>query len=197
MRIVSGIPRLLAEAVEGGARLARSTIPEEDADRIETAHVEADYREELKQEDFELSRYAPGSVLQSLQRIEAILASYTVQGMTAGVVEGPQGQPVIIIVRPELGAAAGEIIAGLIPEESEGHLSRLDELFASNIDELELSLGTTNCLKNANIYSLRDLVRKSEREMLETKDLSKKSLGELQEVLGKLGLSFGMDVAES
>ncbi len=75
-------------------------------------------------------------------------------------------------------------------------LSGLDKLLGKSIDELDLSVRSANCLKNANIHSLRDLVRKGEREMLETKNFGKKSLEELQEVLAKLGLQFGMDVPE-
>jgi len=75
-------------------------------------------------------------------------------------------------------------------------LSGMDKLLAKGIDELDLSVRSANCLKNANIHNLRDLVRKTEREMLETKNFGKKSLEELQEVLGKLGLQFGMDVPE-
>jgi DNA-directed RNA polymerase subunit alpha len=75
-------------------------------------------------------------------------------------------------------------------------LSGLDKLLAKSIDELDLSVRSANCLKNANIHNLRDLVRRTEREMLETKNFGRKSLEELQEVLGKLGLSFGMDVPE-
>ncbi len=55
---------------------------------------------------------------------------------------------------------------------------------------------SANCLKNANIHTLRDLVRRSEKEMLETKNFGKKSLDEVQEILGKLGLRLGMDVPE-
>lgn len=73
----------------------------------------------------------------------------------------------------------------------------MEKLFAKSIDELDLSVRSANCLKNANIHTLRDLVRKSEREMLDTKNFGKKSLEELQEVLGKLGLEFGMDVSEA
>jgi DNA-directed RNA polymerase subunit alpha len=78
------------------------------------------------------------------------------------------------------------------PEEVSG----LDKLLAKSIDELDLSVRSANCLKNANINNLRDLVRKTEREMLETKNFGRKSLEELQEVLGKLGLNFGMGVPE-
>jgi DNA-directed RNA polymerase subunit alpha len=75
-------------------------------------------------------------------------------------------------------------------------LSGMDKLLAKSIDELDLSVRSANCLKNANIHNLRDLVRRDEKEMLETKNFGRKSLEELQEVLGKLGLSFGMDVPE-
>ncbi len=79
------------------------------------------------------------------------------------------------------------------PEE----LSSMDKLLSKSIDELDLSVRSANCLKNANIYTLRDLVRKNEKEMLETKNFGKKSLEELQDVLNKLGLQFGMDVPET
>lgn len=79
--------------------------------------------------------------------------------------------------------------------EVEGEeMSSMDELLARSIDELDLSVRSANCLKNANIHTLRDLVRKSEKDMLETKNFGRKSLEELQELLEKLGLSFNMDV---
>ncbi|MEM9556524.1 MAG: DNA-directed RNA polymerase subunit alpha [Acidobacteriota bacterium] len=83
------------------------------------------------------------------------------------------------------------------PAAQSEELSSMDKLLAKSIDELDLSVRSANCLKNANIHTLRDLVRRSEKEMLETKNFGKKSLEELQEVLGKLGLEFGMDVPES
>jgi len=73
-------------------------------------------------------------------------------------------------------------------------LSSMDELLSKSIDELDLSVRSANCLKNANIHTLRDLVRRSEKEMLETKNFGRKSLEEIEEILSKLGLSFGMDV---
>lgn len=83
------------------------------------------------------------------------------------------------------------------PDTKSQEMAALDELLAKPIDELDLSVRSANCLKNANIANLRDLVRKTEKEMLETKNFGKKSLEELQELLGKLGLQFGMDVPES
>jgi DNA-directed RNA polymerase subunit alpha len=74
-------------------------------------------------------------------------------------------------------------------------LAGLDALLAKNIDELDLSVRSANSLKNANIHTLRDLVRRTEKDMLETKNFGKKSLEEVQEVLDKLGLSLGMNVS--
>jgi DNA-directed RNA polymerase subunit alpha len=75
-------------------------------------------------------------------------------------------------------------------------LAGLDAILAKNIDELDLSVRSANSLKNANIHTLRDLVRRSEKDMLETKNFGRKSLEEVQEVLDKLGLSLGMDVPD-
>jgi DNA-directed RNA polymerase subunit alpha len=75
-------------------------------------------------------------------------------------------------------------------------LAGLDALLAKNIDELDLSVRSANSLKNANIHTLRDLVRRTEKDMLETKNFGKKSLEEVQEVLDKLGLSLGMEVPD-
>lgn len=75
-------------------------------------------------------------------------------------------------------------------------LAGLDAILAKQIDELDLSVRSANSLKNANIHTLRDLVRRSEKDMLETKNFGKKSLEEVQEVLDKLGLSLGMDVPD-
>jgi DNA-directed RNA polymerase subunit alpha len=72
----------------------------------------------------------------------------------------------------------------------------LDALLAKTIDDLNLSVRSANSLKNANIHTLRDLVRRSEKDMLETKNFGKKSLEEVQEVLDRLGLSLGMNVPE-
>lgn len=61
-----------------------------------------------------------------------------------------------------------------------------------SIDELELSVRSYNCLKNANIRTLGDLVVRTESEMLKTKNFGRKSLNEIKEVLAGLGLTLGM-----
>ncbi len=66
-----------------------------------------------------------------------------------------------------------------------------DNLFR-NVDELELSVRASNCLKTANIRTIADLVQKSEAELLKTKNFGKKSLNEIKTILGEMGLHLGM-----
>jgi DNA-directed RNA polymerase subunit alpha len=61
-----------------------------------------------------------------------------------------------------------------------------------SVDELELSVRSYNCLKNANIRTIGELVQKTETEMLKTKNFGRKSLNEIKEILGGMGLSLGM-----
>jgi len=63
-----------------------------------------------------------------------------------------------------------------------------------SVNELELSVRAANCLKNANIKTIADLVQKTETEMLKTKNFGKKSLNEIKEILTEMGLSLGMKV---
>ena len=63
-----------------------------------------------------------------------------------------------------------------------------------NIDELELSVRATNCLKSANIRLVGELVQKTENEMLKTKNFGRKSLEEIRRVLESMGLEFGMHI---
>lgn len=70
--------------------------------------------------------------------------------------------------------------------------SELDALLDTNVEELELSVRSANCLKNAGIRTLRELVQKTERDMLETKNFGRKSLNEIKDILREKGLAFGM-----
>ena len=65
-----------------------------------------------------------------------------------------------------------------------------------SVEELELSVRSYNCLKNANIQSIGELVQKTEAEMLKTKNFGRKSLNEIKEILGTMGLSLGMKIDE-
>jgi DNA-directed RNA polymerase subunit alpha len=68
-----------------------------------------------------------------------------------------------------------------------------DNLFRS-VDDLELSVRSANCLKNANIRYIGELVVRSEAEMLKTKNFGRKSLNEIKEILNEMGLGLGMKV---
>lgn len=70
----------------------------------------------------------------------------------------------------------------------------ISEHLNRSVDELELSVRSYNCLKNANIQTIGELVQKSEGEMLRTKNFGRKSLNEIKEILTTMGLSLGMRV---
>ena len=71
---------------------------------------------------------------------------------------------------------------------------RIRNLLKMRVDELELSVRSSNCLRAANIQTLEALVQKTESEMLKYRNFGRKSLTELQNILAELGLQFGMDV---
>ena len=82
-------------------------------------------------------------------------------------------------------------------EESFGQEEpRLHESLHRSVDELELSVRSYNCLKNASITSIVDLVQRSEAEMLKTKNFGRKSLVEIKEILQEMGLHLGMTPEE-
>jgi DNA-directed RNA polymerase subunit alpha len=74
----------------------------------------------------------------------------------------------------------------------EGRNENLDR----SVEELELSVRSYNCLKNATITTIRELVQKTEQDMLKTKNFGRKSLNEIKEILGVMGLSLGMKFDE-
>ena len=76
--------------------------------------------------------------------------------------------------------------------EPEGPVVVENEHLDKSVEELELSVRSYNCLKNANIRTIRELVQKSEPEMLQTKNFGRKSLNEIKEILLDMGLSLGM-----
>ncbi len=60
------------------------------------------------------------------------------------------------------------------------------------VDELELSVRSANCLKNADIKYIGEMVQRSDQDMLKTKNFGRKSLNEIKEILHEMGLDFGM-----
>jgi DNA-directed RNA polymerase subunit alpha len=73
----------------------------------------------------------------------------------------------------------------------------VNEHLEKSVEELELSVRSYNCLKNANIRTLRELVQKTEGEMLKTKNFGRKSLNEIKDILTTMGLSLGMRLEHS
>ena len=72
------------------------------------------------------------------------------------------------------------------------HAGTANDNLEKSVEELELSVRSYNCLKNANIRTIRELVQKTEAEMLRTKNFGRKSLNEIKEILHSMGLSLGM-----
>lgn len=79
-----------------------------------------------------------------------------------------------------------------IPAGEEGR--RINENLYRSVDELELSVRSANCLKNANIHMIGELVQRSEAEMLKTQNFGRKSLNEIKDILSEMGLTLGMKV---
>src|ERR1051325_7779923 len=83
-----------------------------------------------------------------------------------------------------------------VEEPTEVRQDAAVEHLNKSVDELELSVRSYNCLRNANIRTIGELVTKSEAEMLKTKNFGRKSLNEIKEILGSMGLSLGMKMDE-
>ena len=87
-----------------------------------------------------------------------------------------------------------ETIVEEVEEEVDEEVMRVRKLLDKSVEELELSVRSSNCLRAAEIKSIGDLVQKSEPEMLKYRNFGRKSLKEIQDILGEMGLAFGMDI---
>ena len=76
--------------------------------------------------------------------------------------------------------------------EEETETRKINDNLYRSVEELELSVRSANCLKNANIRLIGDLVQKTEAEMLKTQNFGRKSLNEIKDILAEMGLSLGM-----
>jgi DNA-directed RNA polymerase subunit alpha len=83
-----------------------------------------------------------------------------------------------------------------VEEEVNEDTMRIRRLLDKSVEELELSVRSSNCLRAAEIKTIGDLVQKSEGEMLKYRNFGRKSLKEIQDILGEMGLAFGMDVSQ-
>jgi len=81
-----------------------------------------------------------------------------------------------------------------VEEQKDSKGTSLNENLFRSVDDLELSVRSANCLKNANIRYIGELVVKSEAEMLKTKNFGRKSLNEIKEILSEMGLGLGMKI---
>lgn len=101
------------------------------------------------------------------------------------------------ILLDQLGIFVGE---GLLVEEQEPQREEPKSKFNDNlfrrIEEIELSVRSANCLENADIKFIGELVQKTEAEMLRTKNFGRKSLNEIKEILSEMGLSLGMKLED-
>lgn len=91
-----------------------------------------------------------------------------------------------IFINPE------ELIEAPMEALQEEQAREVNKNLFRSVNELELSVRAANCLKNANIKTIADLVQKTEVEMLKTKNFGKKSLNEIKEILAEMGLGLGM-----
>jgi DNA-directed RNA polymerase subunit alpha len=101
------------------------------------------------------------------------------------------------ILLDQLGIFVGE---GLLVEEQEPQREEPKSKFNDNlfrrIEEIELSVRSANCLENADIKFIGELVQKTEAEMLRTKNFGRKSLNEIKEILSEMGLALGMKLED-
>jgi DNA-directed RNA polymerase subunit alpha len=79
-----------------------------------------------------------------------------------------------------------------IKPDTEEEKGNINEVLLRSVEDLELSVRSANCLKNAGINSIGELVQKTEAEMLKTKNFGRKSLSEIKDILTEYGLTFGM-----
>jgi DNA-directed RNA polymerase subunit alpha len=81
-----------------------------------------------------------------------------------------------------------------VEEEVDEEIMRIRTTLNKQVDELELSVRSSNCLRAAEIKTIGDLVQKTETEMLKYRNFGRKSLKEIQDILSDMGMHFGMDV---
>lgn len=84
-----------------------------------------------------------------------------------------------------------EVEEEVLPEK-EDETGNVNEILMRSVEDLELSVRSANCLKNAGINTIGELVQRTEADMLKTKNFGRKSLSEIKDILGEYGLVFGM-----
>lgn len=90
-----------------------------------------------------------------------------------------------------------EVEEDIAPEQDEDGKGDINEILMRSVEDLELSVRSANCLKNAGINTIGELVQRTEAEMLKTKNFGRKSLSEIKDILNEYGLVFGMKSEEN
>lgn len=118
----------------------------------------------------------------------------TLEVWTDGTISAEEAvQGAAYILRDQLSVFTGmEEIVEEVEKKEEEQAPKFNENLFRRIDELELSVRSSNCLENADIKYIGELVRRTEQEMLRTKNFGRKSLNEIKEILAEMGLSLGM-----
>jgi DNA-directed RNA polymerase subunit alpha len=86
-----------------------------------------------------------------------------------------------------------EVEEEILPEKQD-EPDNINKILSRSVEDLELSVRSANCLKNAGINTIGELVKKTEAEMLKTKNFGRKSLSEIKDILAEYDLTFGMDI---
>lgn len=102
------------------------------------------------------------------------------------------------VLLDQLGLFVGEglVVEDEMPEAQDEPEKKFNENLFRKIDEIELSVRSANCLENADLKYIGELVQKSEGEMLRTKNFGRKSLNEIKEILTEMGLHLGMKLED-
>jgi len=129
------------------------------------------------------------ALTEAAEILEGHLSIFTNGGQTASVEEEEVDDDEIVVEKSDVNPGVVQEVDYYSDEPGE-----VNEHLLKSVEELELSVRSYNCLKNANIRTLADLVQKTEQEMLRTKNFGRKSLNEIKEIIHSLGLHFNMRV---
>lgn len=161
--------------------------------------------EEMKDENAPVGTIAVDAIFSPVRKVNHVVTNarvgqrtdydkLTLEVWTDGSITPEEAvRAAAVILRDQLSVFVGgeEIIEEVEKPEIEER-PKLNENLFRRIDELELSVRSSNCLENADIKYIGELVQKSEAEMLRTKNFGRKSLNEIKEILSEMGLGLGM-----
>jgi len=175
--------------VEQGRGYQPAEKREPEALPINAMLMDADFSP-IKRVNFHVENLAPPSVSQERLILEVwTTGSVTPETAVADAARILDDQFALLVDFPQ--APPAEIEGAETGAEPEVRREFNEHLFR-NVEELELSVRASNCLKTAHIQTIADLVQKTESELLKTKNFGKKSLNEIKTILGEMGLSLGL-----